>query len=272
MRLSDFDYNLPKELIAQYPSAKRDESRLLVLRRDTGKIEHKVFKDITGYFSNDDILVLNNTKVVPARLFGKKQSGGKIEALVLQDRGGECEVLLKPARGCYVGKKLVFGEGKLRAEITRIENGRRFLKFYHNGNLEKLLEEFGEMPLPPYIKRENTGLDKERYQTVYAAKKGAVAAPTAGLHFTEGTLEEIANKSVDMEYITLHVGYGTFKPVKFDNVKEHKMEKEYFEIKPGTIEKIKNKKGRVFSVGTTTSRALETVFSSPDPRVYSGWT
>ncbi len=277
-RLSDFDYNLPRELIAQYPSEKRDESRLLVLHRDTGRIEHRIFKDIAGYFKKGDTLILNNTKVVPARLFGKKETGGKIEALILgrqmsnagrQD--GEYEALLNPSRGCRVGSKLVFGDGKLGAEVSRIENGRRFLKFECNGNLENILESVGEMPLPPYIRREAESLDLKRYQTVYASKKGAVAAPTAGLHFTREILNRISSEGVGVEYITLHVGHGTFRPVKSDDITKHKMEREYFEIKDDVIEKIRNRKGRAIAVGTTTTRALETIFKYDERRICNGW-
>ena len=266
MKLSDFDYNLPKELIAQHPSGKRDESKLLVLHRKAGKIEHKIFKDIVGYLSKDDLVLLNDTKVVPARLFGKKETGGKVEALLLhKDREGEHEVLLKPARGCRVGSRLIFGDGRLKAEISRVENGRRFLKFERNGNFEELLDELGEMPLPPYIKRDNIALDNERYQTVYAAKKGAIAAPTAGLHFTKDLLGQISEKGVDIDYITLHVGYGTFKPVKCEDITGHKMEKEYFQIDNKVIEKINARKQRTIAVGTTTCRAIETLRAG-------GWT
>ena len=260
MKLSDFDYNLPKELIAQYPSGKRDSSRLLVLHRKTGKIEHKIFKDIVEYLSKGDLVLLNNTKVVPARLFGKKETGGKVEALLLgKGSEGEHEVLLKPARGSRVGSKLIFGEGRLKAEISRVENGRRFLKFERNGNFEELLDEVGEMPLPPYIKRANIALDNERYQTVYASKKGAVAAPTAGLHFTKPLLSQIVSQGVDVDYITLHVGYGTFKPVKCEDITGHQMEKEYFEIEERVTEKLAYKGGRLVAVGTTTCRSLESL-------------
>ncbi|MBU1147257.1 MAG: tRNA preQ1(34) S-adenosylmethionine ribosyltransferase-isomerase QueA, partial [Candidatus Omnitrophica bacterium] len=276
MKLSDFDYNLPKELIAQHPSEKRDESRLLVLHRDTGRIEHKIFKDIVDYFCKDDLVVLNNTKVVPARLWGKKETGGKVEALVLQgqgtsDKGQEgYEVLLKPARGCKVGSKLIFGDGELKAEVARIEDGRRFLKFECNGDFDELLDRFGKMPLPLYIKRDAEDADKDRYQTVYASKKGAIAAPTAGLHFTKDILSRIADKGTDIEYVTLHVGYGTFKPVKCDDVTKHEMEKEYFEIKPEVVKKLQNKKGRIAAVGTTTCRALETIAKKAEagPRLF----
>jgi S-adenosylmethionine:tRNA ribosyltransferase-isomerase len=290
LRLSDFDYNLPKELIAQYPAIKRDESRLLVLHKDTGRIEHRVFRDIVQYLKQGDLLILNNTMVLPARMMARKETGGKIEVLVL-DAGERCkvksekgdyEVLMKPARGCRVGTRVVFGDGELEAEIIRIENGRRFLKFNCNGRFEKILDRFGEMPLPPYIRRKAEDSDRSRYQTVYASKKGAVAAPTAGLHFTTELLGDIAKKGVDLEYITLHVGYGTFRPVKTENIKEHKMEKEYFEVKDRVIEKLRNKKGRTIAVGTTSARVLESSFDTVCRRTrtathgvgngYSGWT
>ncbi|MBU1913143.1 MAG: tRNA preQ1(34) S-adenosylmethionine ribosyltransferase-isomerase QueA [Candidatus Omnitrophica bacterium] len=263
MKLSNFDYNLPKELIAQYPAEKRDGSRLLVLHKDTGEIEHRVFKDIIEYFNPGDLLILNNTKVLPAQIIGRKETGGKVEALVLNagkgsGEKGEYEVLLKPARGCNVGSKIIFGSGELNAEVARIENGRRFLKFDCNGNLQKVLNELGEMPLPPYIKREATDFDSERYQTVYAVKSGAVAAPTAGLHFTKKLLEDISKKGVGLEYVTLHVGYGTFKPVSSEYIKEHKMEKEYFEIDKAVADKLKDRKGKLVAVGTTSCRVLET--------------
>jgi len=276
LNLSDFDYNLPKELIAQYPSGKREGSRLLVLHRDSSKIEHRFFRDIVEYFKAGDLLVLNDTKVLPARLIGKKETGGKIEALILapgsrfEAQGDQYEALLKPTRGCKVGTKLIFGEGELNAEVSRIENGRRFLRFKCNGNLEGLLEKFGKMPLPPYIKRQSVSSDRERYQTVYAEKIGAVAAPTAGLHFTKGMLSRLSNKGIDLRYITLHVGYGTFRPVKIEDISNHKMEKEYFEVDGRVVERLISKKDRVIAVGTTTCRALETVFSKP--LAYRGWT
>lgn len=269
MKLSDFNYNLPKELIAQYPSKKRDESRLLVLRKDTGKIEHRIFKDIVEYFHKGDLLVLNDTKVVPVRLFGRKETGGRVEALILEARSSELEarrkeheVLLKPARGCNIGSKLVFGNGEIKAEVARIENGRRFLRFECNGKFEKLIERLGAMPLPPYIKRSPEDIDKRRYQTIYADKKGAIAAPTAGLHFTKDILSRISKKGVDVEYITLHVGYGTFRPVKSSDITKHQMEKEYFEAKREVVTKLESRKGRTVAVGTTTCRVLEALGAS----------
>jgi len=289
MKLSDFDYSLPGELIAQYPAEKRDESRLLVLHKKTGTIEHKIFKDIEKYLNPGDMLVLNNTKVLPAQIIGRKETGGKVEALILglghraksREQRDEYEALLKPARGCNVGNKIIFGGGELKAEVARIENGKRFLRFDCNGNLEKLLDRLGEMPLPPYIKRKVTDSDTERYQTVYASKNGAVAAPTAGLHFTKSLLEDISKKRVDVEYVTLHVGYGTFKPVSVENIIEHKMEKEYFEIGNKVIEKLHNRNGRIIAVGTTSARVLESVcMTCPTSQVaqmgnlrsWTGWT
>nr|MBU1327749.1 tRNA preQ1(34) S-adenosylmethionine ribosyltransferase-isomerase QueA [Candidatus Omnitrophota bacterium] len=275
MKLSDFDYNLPKELIAQYPAEKRDESRLLVLHKDTGGIEHRIFRDIIEYLNPGDSLVLNNTKVLPAKILGRKETGGKIEVLVLDsarmfdqdvhlnsNEAEEYEALLKPARGCKVGSKIIFGDGELKASVARIEKGRRFLKFDCNGNLEKVLNKLGQMPLPPYIKRQTNDSDVERYQTVYASKNGAVAAPTAGLHFTKKVLEDISEKRVCVEYVTLHVGYGTFKPVSNENITEHEMEKEYCEIENKVIDRLNNRKGRVIAVGTTSARVLETFFSN----------
>jgi S-adenosylmethionine:tRNA ribosyltransferase-isomerase len=267
MKLSEFYYDLPKELIAQYPAKERDESRLLVLHKDTGVMEHRIFKDIAEYLYPGDLLVLNNTKVLPARLMGRKETGGKVEALVLNAGGGwrvegDYEALLKPARGCNVGSKIIFGDGELKAEITRIENGRRFLKFDSNNNLDKIFDKIGQMPLPPYIKRGTVDSDMKRYQTVYASKNGAVAAPTAGLHFTEKLLEDISKNKVSVEYVTLHVGYGTFRPVISENIESHEMEKEYFEIDDEVIEKIENKKGKTIAVGTTSCRVLETIFSN----------
>ena len=279
MNLSDFDYNLPKELIAQYPSKNRDESRLLVLRKDTGKIEHRVFKDIIEYLHEWDLLVLNNTKVIPAKLTGRKETGGRVEALILF-KGmveSEYEALLNPARGCVVGKKIIFANGAAEAEITAVKNGRRFLKFNSNGSMERLLEKIGEVPLPPYIKRKECHIDRERYQTIYASRDGAIAAPTAGLHFTTDILNALSKRGIDIDYVTLHVGYGTFSPVKCEDIRNHRMEREYFEIDKDVVENGRNKKGRVIAVGTTSCRVLETVFSVPSPFTLNppptfGWT
>jgi len=268
MKLSDFNYNLPKELIAQYPSAKRDASRLLVLHRHTGRIEHRIFKDIVEYFQRGDLLILNNTKVVPSRLFGRKETGGRVEALILDARDDEHEVLLKPLRGCRVGTRLIFGDGRLKAELTRIEGGRRFLRFECNGDFKERLDRLGTMPLPPYIKRIPEHSDRKRYQTIYALKEGAVAAPTAGLHFTKDLLSRISRKGADIEYITLHVGYGTFRPVKCEDITKHQMEKECFEVEDRVVERLKGCKARRIAVGTTTCRVLETI----RPLKRRGWT
>ncbi|MFH1783122.1 MAG: tRNA preQ1(34) S-adenosylmethionine ribosyltransferase-isomerase QueA [Candidatus Omnitrophota bacterium] len=277
LKLSDFNYNLPKDLIAQYPKDRRDESRLLVLDRSSKKITHRSFKDILDYFNKGDILVVNNTKVIPSRLYGKKETGGKVEALILNVVTGDCEyeTLLKPMRGLKIGSKIIFGDTKKTAEVSRIENGRGFLKFDEGEDILTLFNEFGEMPLPPYIKRSEENLDKERYQTVYASKEGAVAAPTAGLHFTKEVLSGISEKGVIKEELTLHVGYGTFKPVKSEDISSHKMEEEYFEARGDIIDRLRNRKTRSIAVGTTTCRALETIgveknFNLSDG-VYNGW-
>jgi len=258
MKLSDFDYNLPEELIAQYPADKRDESRLLVLDRKSGKIEHTVFKDIINYLSPSDLLVLNDTLVFPARLIGrKKKTGGKVEVFLLREISqNRWEIIPHSAFRNPNSVDVVFGDGELECRIFERE-----AIFECNGDIYKMLEKYGKVPLPPYIKREaNPSLDYERYQTVYAENRGAVAAPTAGLHFTKELLSNIEKKGVETAKVTLHVGYGTFKPVKAENIKEHKIEPEYYEIKESEAIKINNavKSGkRIVAVGTTTVRTLE---------------
>ena len=258
MKLSDFDYNLPEELIAQYPSDKRDESRLLVLDKKSGKIEHTVFKDIINYLSPSDLLVLNDTLVFPARLIGrKKKTGGKVEVFLLREISqNRWEIIPHSAFRNPNSVDVVFGDGELECRIFERE-----AIFECNGDIYKMLEKYGKVPLPPYIKREaNLSLDYERYQTVYAENRGAVAAPTAGLHFTKELLSNIEKKGVETAKVTLHVGYGTFKPVKAENIKEHKIEPEYYEIKESEAIKINNavKSGkRIVAVGTTTVRTLE---------------
>ncbi len=260
MKLSDFDYNLPEELIAQYPSDKRDESRLLVLDRKSGKIEHTAFKDIINYLSPSDLLVLNDTLVFPARLIGrKKKTGGKVEVFLLREISqNRWEIIPHSAFRNPNSVDVVFGDGELECRIFERE-----AIFECNGDIYKMLEKYGKVPLPPYIKREaNPSLDYERYQTVYAENRGAVAAPTAGLHFTKELLSNIEKKGVETAKVTLHVGYGTFKPVKAENIKEHKIEPEYYEIKESEAIKINNavKSGkRIVAVGTTTVRTLESV-------------
>ena len=258
MKLSDFDYNLPEELIAQYPSDKRDESRLLVLDKKSGKIEHTVFKDIINYLSPSDLLVLNDTLVFPARLIGrKKKTGGKVEVFLLKEISqNRWEIIPHSAFRNQNSVDVVFGDGELECKLSGNE-----AIFECNGDIYKKLEKYGKVPLPPYIKREaNLSLDYERYQTVYAENRGAVAAPTAGLHFTKELLSNIEKKGVETAKVTLHVGYGTFKPVKAENIKEHKIEPEYYEIKESEAIKINNavKSGkRIVAVGTTTVRTLE---------------
>lgn len=259
MQLSDFDYFLPKELIAQYPAKRRTDSRLLILYRGDGRIEHRRFSDIIDYINKHDLLILNNTKVFPARLFGKKITGGRIEALLLKAIGdGRWE--------CQVGGKLkkaediIFDDGlKAKAEEDLCA-GRKIIRFDEIKGLDERLERLGKVPLPPYIKRDAAISDKRRYQTVYAKIKGAVAAPTAGLHFSDALLSKIKKKGARIKEVTLHVGPGTFQPVKCDNISEHRMEPEYFRITEDAakaVNNVKAKKGRIIAVGTTSAKALE---------------
>lgn len=273
MKTSDFYYDLPSELIAQDPLEDRSSSRLLVLNKKSGEIEHKSFRDIKSYFKKGDCLVLNDTKVIPARLYGSKVgSGGKIEFLLLKRiSGDEWEVILKPGKKAKKGARFEFGNGKLIAEIVEtLDGGNRLVKFKYDGLFENVLDELGQMPLPPYITHKLE--DKERYQTVYAKNKGSAAAPTAGLHFTNELLEEIKNEGVSIAYLTLHVGLGTFRPVKVDDVENHKMHSEYYSISDETADIINTARkngGRIISVGTTSTRVLETV-ANDDGMVKSG--
>lgn len=259
MKLSDFDYNLPKELIAQYPAEKRTDSKLLIIERKSQKIQHKKFPDIIDYINPSDVLVLNDTKVFPARLFGKKaKTLGKVEILLLERiNKNSYKALIKP--GPKGGQRLNIDFGKNGASAFK-DGENSIIEFDSNGELQGFIEKSGQIPLPPYIKRKPEDIDRERYQTVYAEKSGAIAAPTAGLHFTDEILKSVKDKGVNVIKITLHVGYGTFKPVTCDNVKEHKMEKEYFEISKDSAARLNEARsngGRVFCVGTTTCRALE---------------
>ena len=261
MKVSDFYYDLPQELIAQHPAELRDESRLLVLDKNTGNIEHKIFKNIIDYLNKGDCLVLNDTRVIPARLFGiKENSGGKVEFVLLKRIDVDTwETLVKPGKRAKIGSRFTFGNGELSAEIIEIvEGGNRIIKFYYEGIFEEILDILGNMPLPPYITEKLK--DKERYQTVYSRIEGSAAAPTAGLHFTNELLRQIEDKGIDLAFVTLHVGLGTFRPVKIENIEEHQMHSEYFNISSETAEKINSTKksgGRVISVGTTSSRTLE---------------
>ncbi len=263
MKTSDFDFELPSELIAQTPLEKRDSSRLLVLNRNKKTIEHKHFHDIVSLLDENDVLVLNDTKVIPARLYGlKEKTNALIEILLLESKHDDIwECLVKPAKRIKVGTVVNIGEGILKAEcVEKKEEGICLFKLVYQGILYEILDKLGEMPLPPYIHEKLK--TKDRYQTVYAKKIGSAAAPTAGLHFTKELLKELEEKKVTICYITLHVGLGTFRPVNVDNVKEHKMHKEYYQMDEKTAdvlnEAVKNKK-RIVSVGTTTTRTLETV-------------
>lgn len=261
LKKSDFYFDLPQELIAQDPLEDRSASRLLVLNRQTGAVEHHHFKEITNYLRPGDCLVLNNTKVIPARLLGvKEDTGAAIEVLLLKRRDGDVwETLVKPGKKARPGAKIIFGDGCLRAEVLAVvEEGNRLIRFDYEGIFEEVLDRLGEMPLPPYITHKLQ--DKNRYQTVYAKYEGSAAAPTAGLHFTEELLAQIEKLGVHIAYVTLHVGLGTFRPVKADNLSEHHMHSEHYEVTPETadlINRTKESGGRVICVGTTSCRTVE---------------
>ena len=263
MKVSDFNYNLPKELIAQVPIKDRDQSRLMVLDRKNKTIEHKIFKDIIDYLEPGDCLVRNNTKVIPARLYGvKEETGANVEFLLLKRVNGDIwEVIVKPGRKLMPGVRVEFGNGLLKAEILeKFEDGNRKVKFEYNGIFNEILNEIGLMPLPPYIHEKLK--EKDRYQTVYAKYEGSAAAPTAGLHFTDELFKKLKEKGVEVANVTLHVGIGTFRPVKVENIEEHDMHSEHFYIKAEDAEKINKAKReghRVIAVGTTSCRVLESV-------------
>ncbi|WP_338823455.1 S-adenosylmethionine:tRNA ribosyltransferase-isomerase [Moorella humiferrea] len=278
MRLEDFDYYLPAELIAQTPVEPRDASRLLVLHREKDMLEHRHFYDLPDYLCDGDVLVLNETRVLPARLWGRRAgTGARIEVLLLTRRTGDIwETLVRPARRVPVGTEIIFGRGELKGRVISVgKEGERLLEFaYEEGPFEALLERLGEMPLPPYIKEkpENPG----RYQTVYARVDGSAAAPTAGLHFTPRLMERLQEKGIKLAYLLLHVGLGTFRPVKVENIEEHRMHAEYYEVTPETaaaINEARCRGGRVVAVGTTVVRTLETV-ATPEGviRPGKGWT
>ena len=262
MKVSDFNYNLPEELIAQTPIKKRDESRLMVLDKENKKIEHKIFKDILEYLKPGDVLVRNNTKVLPARIYGKKDTGANVEFLLLKNIEGDIwETIVRPGNKLRVGTNVIFGDGKLNAEILDIlPGGTRKVKFTYNGIFNEILDEIGLMPLPPYIHEQLE--EKDRYQTVYAKHQGSAAAPTAGLHFTDELLEKLKEKGIEIANVTLHVGIGTFRPVKEETIEAHQMHSEHFYIKKEDVEKINNAKKegrRVIAVGTTSCRVLESI-------------
>ena len=277
MKVTDFDFYLPKELIAQHPLEKRDQSRLMVLDRNTGEIEHKKFYDIIDYLEKGDTLVLNNTRVMPARLIGEKEhTGGKIEFLLLKRlEGDKWECLAKPGKSAKPGRRFIFGEGKLTAEVIEVlENGNRIIEFTYDGIFEQVLDSLGEMPLPPYIHERLE--DRERYQTVYSKEEGSAAAPTAGLHFTKELLQKIKDKGINIAYVTLHVGLGTFRPVKVETIENHDMHSEFYilnEENADIINETKRRGNRVISVGTTSTRTLETIADENGlVKAQSGWT
>lgn len=277
MKTADFDFYLPDELIAQHPIQKRDTSRMMVLDRKTGDIEHKHFSNIIDYLNEDDILVLNDTKVIPARLIGiKEETNAHIEILLLKKiKNDNWECLVKPAKRVKVGSVISFGDGLLKAKCISIgDEGIRELEFIYEGLFYEILDKLGTMPLPPYIKEKLE--DKDRYQTVYAKNIGSAAAPTAGLHFTKELLDKIQKKNIKICYITLHVGLGTFRPVSVDDVKNHKMHSEYYSMTSEVADILndakKNNK-RIIAVGTTTTRTLETIINKYNEfRSCNGWT
>lgn len=277
MKTHDFYYDLPEELIAQEPLPDRSSSRLMLINKETGEIKHKHFYDIADYLEEGDCLILNDTRVLPARLYGVKEgTGGHIEFLLLNKRSlNEWEVILRPGKKAKPGARFIFGDGLLKAEIIDVVNdGNRLVRFEYDGVFEEILDRLGEMPLPPYIKKKLE--DKERYQTVYSKNPGSAAAPTAGLHFTKELLDKIKNKGVNIGYVTLHVGLGTFRPVKADEITNHKMHSEFYILPGGTAELVNKTKAagkKVVSVGTTATRVLETAGKSGLPlSEQSGWT
>ncbi|MCI5621320.1 MAG: tRNA preQ1(34) S-adenosylmethionine ribosyltransferase-isomerase QueA [Lachnospiraceae bacterium] len=277
MDVKDFDYELPEELIAQDPLEDRSSSRLMVLNRETGAVQHKIFKDVIDYLNPGDCLVINNTKVIPARLFGVKEgTEAKIEILLLKRHSDDVwETLVKPGKKCKIGTRISFGEGLLVGEVVDVvEEGNRMIRFNYEGIFEEVLDQLGQMPLPPYITHQLK--DKNRYQTVYAKYDGSAAAPTAGLHFTPELLEQIRGKGVEIAEVTLHVGLGTFRPVKVDTIEEHHMHSEFYRIEQAEADKINRAKKsghRIIAVGTTSTRTLESA-AEPDGCLTekSGWT
>ncbi len=273
LKKQDFYFDLPQELIAQDPLEDRSSSRLLMLQKDTGEVKHEIFKNITEYLKEGDCLVLNNTRVIPARLLGvKEDTGAHVEVLLLKRHEGDVwETLVRPGKKCRPGSRLSFGDGLLKAEVLEIvEEGNRLVRFEYEGIFEEVLDKLGEMPLPPYITHKLQ--DKNRYQTVYAKYDGSAAAPTAGLHFTPQLLQDIENKGIKIAYVTLHVGLGTFRPVKEDNILDHHMHSEYYQVSEEAAQIINDTKkagGRVICVGTTSCRTVESA-STQDGVVHAG--
>ncbi len=284
MKLSGFKFDLPNNLIALHPSDNRDESRMMVIHRDTGKIEHKVFKDIVNYFDEGDVFVGNDTMVFPARLYGRKEkTGAKIEVFLLRELNSEMhlwDVLVDPARKIRVGNKLYFGDGDLVAEVIDNTTSRgRTIRFLFEGDSEafdKVVETLGETPLPKYIKRKIEPADKDRFQTIYAKKKGAVSAPTAGLHFTRQLMKRMQLKGIEMTYVTLHIGLGTFRAVDVEDLTKHKMDSENFIVGPEAVRIVNNaldNKSKICAIGTTSMRSLETAVSASNRlKEREGWT
>ena len=273
LKKSDFYFDLPEELIAQDPLEDRSSSRLLVLNKETGEVEHHIFRDIVDYLQEGDCLVLNNTKVIPARLLGEREgTGAHVEVLLLKRHEGDVwETLVKPGKKCRPGNRLSFGGGLLKAGVLEtVEEGNRLIRFEYEGIFEEVLDKLGEMPLPPYITHKLQ--DKNRYQTVYAKHEGSAAAPTAGLHFTPQLLQDIEQKGVKIAYVTLHVGLGTFRPVKEENILDHHMHSEYYQVSEEAaqiINETKQKGGRVICVGTTSCRTVESA-STADGVIHAG--
>jgi S-adenosylmethionine:tRNA ribosyltransferase-isomerase len=278
MKVDLFDFHLPEELIAQVPLANRSDSRLMILNKQTGELKHEIFKNIAEYLRSGDCLVLNDTKVLPARLYGSKEdTGAKVEVLLLkQEEGDVWETLVKPAKRVKEGTKIIFGDGRLAAQcVATADHGGRKLKFMYEGIFYEVLDSLGEMPLPPYIKEQLD--DRDRYQTVYARERGSAAAPTAGLHFTKELLDEIEAKGVYLAFITLHVGLGTFRPVSVENIHEHEMHAEFYQMSDETaqmLNRVREEGGRIISVGTTSTRTLETIARDHNGKFAgaSGWT
>jgi len=264
-KLVDFDYSLPEKYIAQYPAKRRDLSKLMVVDKETGEIEHKTFSNIVEYFRKNDLIIMNNTKVFPARLYASKdKTEAKVEVFLLRELENELwEVMVRPARKVRIGNKLMFAKNVFCDVIDNTISGGRVVRFEYEGdNFYEIIDRIGTSPLPPYIKRPAEAKDKVRYQTVYADQRGAVAAPTAGLHFTEGLLKRLKNKGVKVEYTTLHIGLGTFRPVQVEDLNRHQMDSEYYEVNPKTalsINETKKKRRKIYAVGTSTVRGLETV-------------
>ena len=278
-KLGDFNYRLPKNLIAQHPQSRRDHAKLMVVHRDTGKIEHRKFLNVTDYMRKNDLLIVNDTKVFPARLFAKKdRTEAKVEVFLLRELANDLwEVMVKPARKVRIGNKLMFNKKLMCDVIDNTVSGGRVVRFEYDGNnFHEVIDKIGTSPLPPYIDRDANAQDKKRYQTVYASKRGAVAAPTAGMHFTNGLIKKALDKGVKIETVTLHIGLGTFRPVQVEDLNRHQMDSEYFEVSPKTsmaINQARKRHRQIIAIGTSTVRALETIaISGFQVTPKRGWT